>query len=588
MTLSLVQDNPYRVLGVCTQASLKTIVLHHKKMMSEVIKGNEIKLALDLADKLKEPLRTPRRLDQSLSQLTSARGRIFHAMFWFVDTSKIDHGAIYYLTQGQRENAVKMLQSQTTFSSYINLAVLALIEERYDDAATLYSRCLQDEEMTQAFVKSVIGDKFKVKGAFVLSKVLDVLNKEKERKEKDDNSDERSFVGAGYGVRNKDSQVVRPRLHVDTASSNFLENLNLKKQAGSFDRHLNDSLNNLIERIENINRESGIEDDFIEVELNPNGAAVQILDEIAHFLAVNHSLMEAFRQRCFEARERSLYLDYVYNLVSVVNYAVHLYAIELGRQYSPTIVQQLRSIIAKLERLYFRLKSEDLDCFIASLRRVEDALPYYYAVANNFEKYYLLGDDKQMIGNFYEFHKTATRIVDKFNLNLGLKGDYTDCGMHLQDMVVRYSVSFMLVLVNLALRYHHQVKKVESAQPEVQVNEAELNPYGDSNEDEKASNKLTKEQKKLLKEQERERITIEKKRSAFFKRKLSKQRKEFISILERYQNYFLSSPSKTLLDVTMRQVKRLPPPVSFKGVLLSLLLIALAAGAVYLNIIMGS
>ena len=587
--------------------------------MSEVIKGNEIHLALDLADKIKEPLRTPRRLDQALGQLTSARGRIFHAMFWFVDATKIDHGAIYYLTQGQRENAVKMLQSQANFSSYINLAVLALIEERYDDAATLYSRCLQDEEMTQAFVHSIIGDKFKVKGAFVLSRVLDVLNKEKEHKEQYDNSDERSFAGAGSGVRNKETQVPRPRLRLETPRSSLLETLNLKKQAGSFDRHLNESLNNLIERIEDINRESGIEDDFIEVELNPNPAALQILNEIAHFLAVNHSLMEAFRARCFEARERSLYLDYVYNLISVVNYAVHLYAIELGRQYSPTIVQQLRSIIAKLERLYFRLKSDDLDCFIASLRRIEDALPYYYAIANNFEKYYLLSDDKQMIPNFYEFYKTATRIVNKFNLNLGLKGDYTDCGLHLQDMVVRYTVSFMLVLVNLALRNHLRPKINQESNAsllEVNVNEAALNPYGDeeqasqgtaleaasegdttgvTNSNSASGNgpesakppKLTKEQKKQLKEQERERLRLERKRSAYFKRKLGKQRKEFISILERYENYFLSQPSKTLLEVTMRQVKRLPPPVSFKGVLLSLLLIAAAAGAVYLNIIMG-
>ena len=464
MTISVVQDNPYRVLGVCSQVSLRNISSNHKKMMTEVIKGKDIHLSLDLASLMKEPLRTPRRLDQAKSQLLSARGRILYAMFWFVDTNKLDHAALYYLTQGQRENAVKILQSQQSFSSYINLAVLALIEDRFDDAATLYSRCLQDEDMTQAFVQQIIGDKFKVKGAFLLSKVLDVLNKEKENKEREDSSDERSFAGAGHGVRNKEAQAPKTRVNIETPRTSLLENLNLKKQAGSFDRHLTDALNGLIERIALINRESGIEDDFFEVELNPNPAAQMVLEEVSHFLAINNSVIEAFRQRCYEARERSLYLDYVYNLISVVNYSFHLYATELGRQYSPHIVQQLRSIIAKLERLYFRLKSDDLDYFISSLRRIEDALPYYYAIANNFEKYYLLSDDKNLINNFYEFHRASSRVVDQFSVNFGLKGSYIDCSLHLQDMVVRYNVSFMLVMVNLALRHPYRVKLTKSGQ----------------------------------------------------------------------------------------------------------------------------
>lgn len=645
MTISVVQDNPYRVLGVCSQASLRAISSNHKKMMSEVIKGNEVNLALDLSSYMKEPLRTPRRLDQAQSQLLSARGRILYAMFWFIDTNKLDHAAIYYLTKGQRENSVKILQSQQSFSSYINLAVLALIEDRFDDAATLYCRCLQDEEMTQAFVQSIIGDKFKVKGAFLLSKVLDVLKKEKEIKERDDNSDERSFAGAGHGVRNKETQNQKTRVHVETPRTSLLESLNLKKQVGSFDRHLTDALNSLIERIALINQESGIEDDFFEVELNPNPAAQMVLEEVAHFLVINYGLMEAFRQRCYEARERSLYLDYVYNLVSVVNYAFHLYATELGRQYSPHIIQQLRSIIAKLERLYFRLKSDDLDYFIASLRRIEDALPYYYAIANNFEKYYLLSDDKNLINNFYEFHRASARVVDQFSANFGLKGTYIDCSLHLQDMVVRYNVNFMLVMVNLALRHPYRVKVNKIGQVNYQESKFDENAtqeydgsyenspeqeqeqgqgeydnqnyqgeynseepsydgdYGQqrfamtasnvtkqNNKDEsdkKDAPKLTKEQKKLLKQKEREKNRKERKRSSFFKRKLSKQRNNFMAILERYQNYYVSQHTVTLLEITMRQVKRLPPPVSAKGLAWGVLLIGLACAAVYLNIVIS-
>ena len=632
MTISLVQDNPYRVLGVTTQIPGRIISSNYKKMMSESLKGKDINLALDMKTMMKPPLRTPRRLDQAKTQLLSARGRIYYSIFWFVDTSKHDHAAIYYLAHGQREKAIKILQSQQSFSSYINLAVLALIEDRFDDAATLYSRCLNDEEMTQAFVHAIIGDKFKIKGAFVLSRVLDALQHEKERKERDDNSDERSFAGAGHGIANKEAQASRTRLVNDPVRSRMVDAINLKKQAGSFDRHLNDALNNLIDRIADINQEAGIEDDFLEVELNPNPAAQMVLDEITRFLAVNNSLMEAFRQRCSEARERSLYLDYIYNLISVVHYALHLYAIELGRQFNSGISQQLRSMIAKLERLYFRLKSDDLDYFIASLRRIDDSLPFYHAVASNFEKYYMLSDDANLINNFYEFNKASRRVIEQFSMKLGLKGSYIDCSLHLQDMIVRYNVSFMLVLVNLALKHPYKVKSNhlninytdlrsddtrvgyglgdgDDMGPDGQDNGQNVGQNGgppDTYYSERASRnlpvpvtsgqpdgdseikqKLTREEKKKLAEKEKERILKEKRRADYFKRKLTRYRSDFIDILNHYQAYSISPNTATLIEITMRQVKRLPPPVSVRGLTIGTLLILAAIGALYLNSLTG-
>ena len=481
MTLSLVADNPYRVFGVGTQANNATLSANYKSMMSEVLKGRDISLGQDMSNFIKPPLRTPMRLDRARNQLMSARGRCFYALFWFVDSNRLDHAALYYLTQGQREKAVKILQSQRSFSSFINLAVLALLEDRFDDAATLYTRCLQDEEYTQDFVQCVIGDNFKIKGAFVLSKILEVLENAKERHERDEHSDERSYAGGGHGVLNKEAQEKKERVRLvpDVQQVSIVENLHLKKQANSFDRHLNDALNLLIERITEINQEHGMEGDFLEVEFNPNPAAQMVLDEISRFLDINHSLMEAFRQRCFQARERSMYLDYIYNLVSITHYVFHLYAVEFGRQYSTALVQQMRSIIAKLERLYFRLKAQEIDNLIASLRRVEDSLPFYFAVSNSFDKYYLMSDDEHLLANFYEFNKDSVKVIDNFNRTFGLRNVYVDCVMHLQDMVVRYNVSFMLVLVNMALRHKHSHKlRYHLSEQELRVDESKIRPYG--------------------------------------------------------------------------------------------------------------
>lgn len=615
MALSLVLDNPYRVLGLGVQAQAKALSANYKRMMEESLKGNEVVLEQDITSYLKAPLRTPRRLEQAKSKLMSARGRMYHAMFWFVVTDKADKAALYYLSRKEREKAVKILQSRQNFSSYINLAVLALMEDRFDDAATLYSRCLQDEEMTQAFVQVVIGDKFKVKGAFLLAKVLDVLNQEKEKLENEDNLDSRAFVGAGHGVLNKEAQQSRTKLqNTDTGltRSTIINNLSLKKQAGSFDRHLNEALNDLIDRIAAINREYGMDDDFTEVELNPNPAANFIIDEISRFLAVNNSLMEAFRQRCYEARERALYLDYVYNLASITHYAFHLYATEFGRMYSSELVQKLRSIIAKIERLYFRMKSDDIDYFINSLRRIEDALPYYYQIAQNFEKYYLLSDDKQLIDNFYAFNRSVYKVIDAFNRTLGLKGAYVDCSLHLQDMAVRYNVSFMLVLVNIALRHPYRIKVKPAVEQEFKIDESKFGSFGQSfgkvedtapapeqtNQNpplvqmqadgvqKSVKVKLSREEKKRQAEERRKIIAVQKRRSSFFKRKLARQRNRFKEILNSFKYYNTSPSTQTLVEITLRQVDRLPPPVSFKTLVAGVALIILAAAAVYINALM--
>lgn len=644
--MSLVVDNPYRVFGVSSQASARQLSANYKQMMSDVLKGNDIELGQDMLNFIKPPLRTPRRLDQAKTQLSSVRGRFYHALFWFSDTSKVDHAARYYLANNEREKAVKLLQTQVSFSSYINLAVLALMEERYDDAATLYVRLFQDEEMTQAFVHSVVGDKFPVKGAFIQSKVLDILNREKEKKERDDNSDERSFAGAGFGVRNQEAQDARIRLVMEQPKNSLAERFTLRKEALEFDRHLNSALNLLIERIYELNEEYGITDDFAEVDVNQNPSAQMMLDEFTRFLAVNHTLLEAFRQRCSESRQRRMYLDYVYNVVSLANYAFHLYSAELGRIYSPELVQQLRSIIAKFDRLYFRFKDDDIDMLIASLRRIEDALPYYNALTTNFQKFYLLGDDKQRINNFYQFNNTSNQILDKFAATYGLNGDYMDCALPLQDMVVRYNVSFMLNMVNIALRHNYKVTLPNKGinEQELKVDESRFGGYGveekepqenvepvqaqdlaaalkpstqvvaaqnQSNAQEQADNKaqesapqekevkepkvkLTKEEKILKKEQAKKekaqelKLLEEKKRRAnYFKRQLARHRERFIRILEIFDSYSVTPNTNALIGITLRQVNRLPKPLSVKQVAIGVALVIIAAGAIYLNTMMG-
>lgn len=613
--------------------------------MREVLKGKDIVLGQDMSNYIKEPLRTPLRLDQARNQLSSAKGRLYHALFWFVDSNKVDHAALYYLTKGQQDKAEQILQSQDSFSSFINLAVIRLLEERYDEAMELYKRCFQNEDYTQAFVNAIIGERYKIKGIFMLSKVMDELKKAKERKERDDNADERSFAGAGAGMVFKatsGSHLVHPRTKVTS-----IESMRRLRTIQNFDRHLYDSLSQLLDRIEAINDEYNISNDFGEMDLNPNIGALMVIDEIDHYLVVNNSLIDAFSQYCVESRQRELFVAYMKEFVSIVQGTFNLYVGELGRQLTPNLIQRIRSLNAKIARIYFRYKNQDIDMMIQDLRLIEDVLPYYHELSQNFESNIAVNDDELLVKNFYKFHASSIIILNRFAKTLGLIGPYSHFGIVLQDMVVRFNITYISVLTNLALKHpesdyqkararhialeknaveakfayesndaegntnQEEVKAIENKSQDPEHNEENApeaqnypvaetsrnlptaqemaeryrsNNFVEGKFDKRPENKAeAKAQAKLNKTMDKMRLSREKKRKAFFKRRITKERSKFLKTIDSFNQFTVFTNTGYLIEVTKEQLDRLAPPVTTKSIVLMVVLAALAGGAVYLN-----
>lgn len=465
MPHSLIVDNPYRVLGTSTAVSSKTLFANYRSLMARSLKGVDSALGQDMTSLLPPPLRTPYRLDQAHEKLNSAKGRLSYSLYWFIDTNKIDHAALYYLAKDERDKAMKILMTHQSFSSLINLAVLAFSEDRFKDAMNYYSQVFNNEQMTQEFINHVIGEQYKVKGVFILSKIATAIAEEQRRLEVEDNSDERSFAGSGYGVLNKDAQNDKVRL-VSSNSKEILglEHLMLRRQTKKFDKHLSEVFDQLVSKIGQINHEYGFDDDsdFVEVGVSVTPAVRLVLGELQRFFDMNYALIEAFKNRCLEAREKSLYLDYIYNLVSLTHYVYHLYIVDMGRLYSNALVQQLRSFTTKLERSYFRIKSDDIDYLIASLKRVEDTLPFINKLTTTFEHYYVSKNPDTMLKSFYAFNSESVKVLEDFANQYGLGGAYVDCSLHLQDLLVRLNVTFMSSMTSLAIQNSGQPKDLKS------------------------------------------------------------------------------------------------------------------------------
>ena len=96
--------------------------------------------------------------------------------------------------------------------------------------------------------------------------------------------------------------------------------------------------------------------------------------------------------------------------------------------------------------------------------------------------------------------------------------------------------------------------------------------------------KLERMLKKKRARQEKEQRAVERRRSVYFKRKLTREKDKFRELLERFKRYSTSPNTMTLVQVTLDQVNRLPSVFGIKHVLIGIGLFIIAAAAIYLNV----
>ena len=146
--LSIIEKNPYRVLGVTANAPMKERVANQGKMKAFLKVGKPVPFPMDLSQLLPEVDRTTESVASANSQLTLPKDQIRYAQFWFVNASSFDQIAINHLTSGNIDEAIEIWKKKQTVSTLQNLVVCYLIKENYRDAVslakTLYTTHLQE------------------------------------------------------------------------------------------------------------------------------------------------------------------------------------------------------------------------------------------------------------------------------------------------------------------------------------------------------------------------------------------------------------------------------------------------------------
>lgn len=132
--MKLIQNNPFRVVGVLANASEREIQKNKSKIKAYSKIGKTIDFDLDfpVLDKIN---RNENQIHQALSDLEQNQSKLNHSIFWFLKTTPFDETAMAYLIQGNVEKALFIWDKITSnkevtlknYSSFNNLGTLQLL-----------------------------------------------------------------------------------------------------------------------------------------------------------------------------------------------------------------------------------------------------------------------------------------------------------------------------------------------------------------------------------------------------------------------------------------------------------------------------
>lgn len=154
--MDVIQTNPYRILGVYSNSSIRERVSNRDRLNAFLKVGKAISFPMDLSNLLPSVSRSTDTVAEADAKLTLPNEQLYYAQFWFIKISPIDEIALNHLLAGNMENAYSIWKKKEDASSLQNRIVCSLIRHNYalaiSYAERLYSLYALD------FVKAILGN----------------------------------------------------------------------------------------------------------------------------------------------------------------------------------------------------------------------------------------------------------------------------------------------------------------------------------------------------------------------------------------------------------------------------------------------
>ena len=176
--MNILQNNPYRLLGVYSNPPTKERLANHNRMKAFLKVGKSVSFPLDIPQYLSSINRTEASAADAEAKLTLPKDQILYAQFWFMKATPLDEVAFNHLFAGEIKKAEEIWQKRECLSALQNLIVCALIRNKYDFAIKYAEVLYGNTQYLNQFVSKIIG----TGGNFDVSNLgfsfLDILCKE--------------------------------------------------------------------------------------------------------------------------------------------------------------------------------------------------------------------------------------------------------------------------------------------------------------------------------------------------------------------------------------------------------------------------
>lgn len=124
--MKTIANNPFRTLGVWSNAPASDIVTNKGRMSAFIRVGRQIDYPLDIAHILGPVERTAESITAADSQITVATERLLAAQFWFINLTPDDALAASHLAAGRTDEAFAIWNAHDDIASLQNRAILHL------------------------------------------------------------------------------------------------------------------------------------------------------------------------------------------------------------------------------------------------------------------------------------------------------------------------------------------------------------------------------------------------------------------------------------------------------------------------------
>lgn len=141
--MKIIENNPYRYLGVYANASVKERMANSAKLKAFLKVGKQPDFPLDLRPYLPPVARTAESVAKAEADLTLPNEQVRCAQFWFIKSTPIDTIAFNHLFAGSMDEAVELWKKKECLSSLQNRMMCYLLKGKYVYAAGVADRLYQ-------------------------------------------------------------------------------------------------------------------------------------------------------------------------------------------------------------------------------------------------------------------------------------------------------------------------------------------------------------------------------------------------------------------------------------------------------------